>query len=391
MEIAIIPCYTDTMKQIYLDNAATSFPKAPGLGKMVAEAIDNSVNINRTESIRAQKEAEDLIDLREMIAAYYGSADPEAIAFTRNVTEALNWAIKGFLKKDDIVLVSSTEHNAVMRPLAEIGARIIRIPSDSRGYNIYDGFEIPKGTKAIIANAASNVTGAIQNLGPLGEIAEKNRLLFFIDAAQSKAGLNDTGATGICFTGHKGLLGPMGTGGLILRKEAAFEIEPLIAGGTGSMSDLISIPDVLPDRLSPGTENIPGLLGLRHALQYKISNNECLEENERIMTEKLYLGLECINGITIHGPGLNEDRTSVISISTGDIDEADAAAALFDEYGIATRVGLHCAPEAHKAISTFPRGTLRFSPGPFTTADEIEITIQAMKEIMNGRLCRYSH
>ena len=379
------------MNQIYLDNAATAFPKAPGLGKIVAEAIESSVNINRTESSKALSEADDLIDLREIIAAYYGAADPEAIAFTRNVTEAINWAIKGFLRKDDIVLVSSSEHNAVMRPLAEIGARIIRIPSDSKGYNIYDGLEIPEGTKAIIANAASNVTGAIQDLSPLGEIAEKNDLLFFIDAAQSRADMADTGATGICFTGHKGLLGPMGTGGLILRKEAAFEIEPLIAGGTGSMSDLLSIPDALPDRLSPGTENIPGLLGLKYALQYRISNDEQLIENERLMTEKLYTGLERIAGITIHGPGLDGRRTSVISISTGDIDEADAAAMLHDEFGIATRVGLHCAPEAHKAISTFPRGTLRFSPGPFTTAEEIEITVKAMEEIMNGRLCRYSH
>ncbi len=374
------------MERIYLDNAATSYPKAPGLGTVIAAAADNAANTNRTESGTALDAEDRLIALREALAAYYGSDYPEAIAFTRNVTEALNWVIKGFLRKGDTVIISSSEHNAVIRPLTQIGARIIRIPSDPKGFSIYSALEIPKGTKAIIAGSASNVTGAVQDLSILGELARKHGLMFFIDAAQHPADMRELNATGICFTGHKGLLGPMGTGGLVLQKEAAERIDPLISGGTGSMSDMAEVPGILPDRLSPGTENIPGLMGLKHSAEYAIEHREELHYNERLMTELLYTGLERISGITIHGPGLDDRRTNVISISTQRVDEADVSALLYERYGIETRVGLHCAPEAHRAIGTFPKGTLRFSPGPFTKKDEIDKALAALKEIMDERL-----
>ncbi len=369
------------MKRIYMDNAATSFPKAPGVSSCVKEAIDKAINLSRTESDRAWSEEEKLDDLRALIASYYGSNDRDAIAFTRNVTEAINWAIKGFLKKGDKVIVSPYEHNAVMRPLLQIGAIPVRLKPSKDGYIDYMNSELPDDAKAIFMSAASNVSGAIQDLAPAAEIARKRKLLFFVDAAQYKANLEELNATAICFTGHKGLLGPMGTGGLILKREAAFKIDPLIAGGTGSHSDSLDIPSTLPDRLSPGTENVPALLGLRTALLYKMKNSIELEETEKARTAELYEGLERLK-VRIHGPAINERRTSVISIST-EKDEAEVAALLFERYGIETRVGLHCAPEAHRALGTFPRGTLRLSPGPFTSKEEIAITLKALEEIIN--------
>lgn len=369
------------MKRIYMDNAATSYPKAPGVSESVKEAIDKSINLSRTESDRAWSEEEEIDDLRALVAAYYGSKDRDSIAFTRNVTEAINWAIKGFLKKGDKVIVSPYEHNAIMRPLMQIGAIPIRLKATKSGYIDYDSSEIPDDAKAIFMTAASNVTGAIENLAPAADIAHKKKLLFFVDAAQHKADLEELGATAICFTGHKSLLGPMGTGGLVLNRKAAFEIDPLIAGGTGSHSDSLEIPSTLPDRLSPGTENIPALLGLKTAILYRREHQRELEKIERERTIELYEGIERLN-VKIHGPSLKENRTSVISIST-EKDEAEVAALLFERYGIETRVGLHCAPEAHRAIGTFPRGTLRFSPGPFTTEEEIDITLKALKEILS--------
>ena len=369
------------MKRIYMDNAATSYPKAPGVSESVKDAIDKSINLSRTESDRAWSEEEAIDDLRASIASYYGSNDRDAIAFTRNVTEAINWAIKGFLKKGDKVIVSPYEHNAVMRPLLQIGAIPIRLKAANNGYIDYLNSDIPNDAKAIFISAASNVTGAIQDLAPAAEIAKKKNLLLFVDAAQYKANLEALNATAICFTGHKGLLGPMGTGGLVLKREAAFRIDPLIAGGTGSHSDSLDIPSTLPDRLSPGTENIPALIGLKTAILYRERHSKELEESERERTAELYEGLLKLK-VKIHGPSINERRTNVISISTAK-DEAEVAAILFERYGIETRVGLHCAPEAHRAIGTFPRGTLRFSPGPFTTKDEIEITLKALEEIIN--------
>ena len=370
------------MRRIYMDNAATSYPKPPVVSERVKAAIDNSINLSRTESERAFEAATEIDDLRALLCTYYGSEDRDAIAFTRNVTEAINWTIKGFLKSGDKVIISPFEHNAVMRPLMQIEAKPIRLPYTEDGYIDYKNADIPKDAKAIFTTAASNVSGAIMDLAPLAEIAHKNKLLFFIDAAQYKADLGKLGASGICFTGHKSLLGPMGTGGLILKRNLAFEIDPLITGGTGSQSDRIDVPTTLPDRLSPGTENIPGLLGLKAALEYKSAHSSELEANEKARFEELYTGLERNRKVTIHGPGLNKKRTSVISITT-EMDEAEVAALLFERYGIETRVGLHCAVEAHKALSTYPRGTLRLSPGPFTTKEEVEITLKALEEILN--------
>lgn len=378
------------MKRIYLDNAATSYPKAPGLGSVIAQYIENSsVNLNRTESSESFSVFETIYGLRENLCTLYNYNHPESIAFTKNVTESLNWIIKGLLTEKDHVIVSSNEHNAMMRPLVQMGIQFDRIPSNNHGFADYCKLEslIRPNTKAILINGAGNVSGAIEDLSIPAEIAKKHNLLFFIDAAQASPfvdiDMQKLNLAGVAFTGHKSFFGPQGTGGMILRRDIAETINPLIAGGTGSESDRETIPTSLPDRLTPGTENLPGLVGLAHSVKYVMENKKTLYERIMERTEKLYLGLEAIDGIAIKGPSLNERRTGVISITSDKKDIAEISSLLLERGGIETRVGLHCSPSAHKSLGTFPTGTLRFSPGPFTTDDEIETTISLIKEIIN--------
>ena len=379
------------MNRIYLDNAATSFPKAPGLGKALAEYIENGVvNPNRTESALSYRAFDVSYALREHISSLYNYPHPECIAFTRNITEALNWLIKGLLERQDHVIVSSNEHNAVMRPLRQMGIDYSIIPSSSHGFNDYSSLPslIKPNTRAIIINAAGNVSGAIQDLETPAEYAKNHNLLFIIDSAQAspfvEIDMEKLNASAVAFTGHKGLLGPQGIGGAIIRKELALSIAPLISGGTGSRSDSEDVPDLLPDRLNPGTDNMPGIIGLEHSLSYISKNLSSLYDNEREMTKMLIEGLYKINGIILFGAGLEENRTNVVSIETEGIDEAEVSALLLERGGIETRVGLHCSPASHKTMGTFPRGTLRFSPGPFTTKDEINYTLTLLKEIMKN-------
>ena len=379
------------MNRIYLDNAATSFPKAPGLGKALAEYIENGVvNPNRTESALSYRAFDVSYALREHISSLYNYPHPECIAFTRNITEALNWLIKGLLERQDHVIVSSNEHNAVMRPLRQMGIDYSIIPSSSHGFNDYSSLPslIKPNTRAIIINAAGNVSGAIQDLETPAEYAKNHNLLFIIDSAQAspfvEIDMEKLNASAVAFTGHKGLLGPQGIGGAIIRKELALSIAPLISGGTGSRSDSEDVPDLLPDRLNPGTDNMPGIIGLEHSLSYISKNLSSLYDNEREMTKMLIEGLYKINGIILFGAGLEENRTNVVSIETEGIDEAEVSALLLERGGIETRVGLHCSPSSHKTLGTFPRGTLRFSPGPFTTKDEINCTLTLLKEIMKN-------
>ena len=379
------------MKRIYFDNGATSFPKAPGLGRVMMEYIESGViNPNRTESSLSYKAFDVSFSLREKLSSLFNYPYPECIAFTRNVTEALNWLIKGLLKTGDHVIVSGSEHNAVMRPINQMGIKHSVIPSSSHGFNDYSTLPslIRPETRAIIINAAGNVSGAVQNLEIPAEIAKKHNLLFFIDAAQAspyvKIDMEALNASAVAFTGHKALLGPQGIGGMIIRKELALAISPLISGGTGSRSDSEEVPSLLPDRLNPGTENMPGIVGLEHSLSFIEENYSSLKETEEERTRELMEGLSKIKGIHLFGAGIDERRTNVVSIETEGIDEAEVSALLLERGGIETRVGLHCSPSSHRTLGTFPRGTLRFSPGPFTTKDEIIYTLNILREIMEN-------
>ena len=378
------------MDRIYLDNAATSFPKAPGTAEAVFSYIrDNTVNLYRTESSKSEIVFSSVYKLREDIARLYNYPHPECIAFTMNVTEALNFMIKGMISEGGHVVVTSSEHNAVMRPLSQIRAGVSRIPSDGYGYSDMDRLEelIRKDTKAIIINAASNVSGAVQDIAKAGEIAEAHGIPLIIDAAQASPyvdiDMEKLNAAAVCFTGHKGFLGPQGTGGVIIRRDIAERIPPLIAGGTGTESDNEDIPSTVPERLRAGTENLPGLIGLQHAVAYTISHLEGIRERMEALSERLYEGLMAIEGIAVHGPSLDTPRTAVFSITAEGKDPADIAAILLDRGNIETRVGLHCAPSAHRTLGTFPGGTLRISPGPFTEDSDIDTLLCLLREIIN--------
>lgn len=376
------------MKRIYLDNGATSFPKAPGLGNVMADYIENKcININRTESHVAEEAFDFLFDLRLNLCDLYHFPTPESVIFTRCVTESLNWVLKGLLKKGDHVLVTSLEHNAVMRPLVQMGVGFSQIPSDSFGYAKIEEVRklVRPETKAMVVNVASNVFGTIQDVYALAEEAHKLGLFLILDAAQASPFVSldfeALHATAICFTGHKFFLGPQGTGGFLLRKELAMEMEPLILGGTGSESDSIEKPTTLPDRLTSGTENLVGLCGLNHSVRYVMDHMEELRNSLTRNTQYLYEGLASIPYLHLVGPSLDQPRTDVLSVASDKVDVAWVASELLERAGIETRVGMHCAPCAHKAMGTFPKGTLRFSPGPFTTKEEIEVSIQTLKEL----------
>ena len=379
------------MKRIYLDNAATSFPKVPGTADILRDFLEKDcTNISRTTGRNGTEIYERITALRSALARLVGLSTPESVILNSGATESLNLIVKGFFNPGDHVLVSYCEHNSVMRPLVQTGISFSRIPCDRQGYVLADRIEelIRSQTKAILICAAGNVSGAVQDIGTIAEIAKKKGLLLFIDAAQSIVDLNidmeAMGIAGVVFSGHKDLLGPEGTGGVVLRHDIAQTIRPLISGGTGSHSDSEDIPDTLPDRLEAGTQNIGGLLALAHCLTFRVGNRERLLRNERHVTELLYRGLESIEGIRIVGAPLERQRTSVISVTSDKMDIADISELLLERYGIETRVGLHCSPSSHKALGTYPTGALRFSPGPFTTQEEIGITVDAMKEIING-------
>jgi selenocysteine lyase/cysteine desulfurase len=378
------------MQRIYLDNAATSWPKAPGVGEAMKNYIEcGVVNPNRTESALSFSLFETIYSLREMIGALYNYPHPECIAFTNNVTEALNLVIKGLFTKEDHVIISAGEHNAVMRTLVQTGVQYSMIPADRSGYNDYSTLEslLRENTRAVVVCHGSNVSGCVQNLEPVAAFTKKHNLMFFIDAAQTSPfvdiDMDAYNLTGVCFTCHKSFLGPEGLGGVILRRETSETLPPLVAGGTGSESDSILIPSTLPDRFDAGTENLPGLVGTACALGYTLENKEKLRDNAERMTKTLMEGIAAVPSLTIKGAGMNEPRTSVVSVVSGKHDIAYISSELLKRGNIETRVGLHCAPMAHRALGTFPTGTLRFSPGPFTTKDEIDTTLRILREIEN--------
>jgi len=377
------------MKRIYMDNAATSFPKAPGIGEAIKTFLEQDcVNLNRTNSPKGISAFDRLYHLRENIASLFGLSTPESVCFSSGLTESLNQIIKGLFTPKDHILVSSCEHNSVMRPLVQNKIPFSRIPCDSQGYLITDEIRtlIRPNTKAMIICAAGNVSGAIQDIETIAHIAYENGLLLFFDSAQAvpniEINMERLHIAGIAFTGHKGLLGPEGTGGLAIQKSIALKIPPLISGGTGSQSDSEDIPTTLPDRLEAGTQNIPGLIALDRSLSYVMENRKILLENEKKMTVKLYEGLSRITRLKIVGAPLDKPRTSVISVVSETRDIAEVSALLSERYNIDTRVGMHCSPSSHRTLGTFPGGTLRFSPGPFTTEAEIDTTLRAMQEIM---------
>ncbi len=386
------------MTQIYLDNAATTFPKPPSVPQAVYNYMTTcGSNINRG-SYNSAYNAEALVfETRELLTELFHGEDPSQVIFTKNITESLNVILKGLLKSGDHVIVSSMEHNAVMRPLNQLttqGVTYSRITCQSDGTLPLEKLHetVNENTRAVIMTHASNVCGTILPVQEVGEFCHKHNLLFILDTAQS-AGLlpinmEEMHIDALAFTGHKGLLGPQGIGGFILKRDLNLKIEPLLSGGTGSFSHTEDVPLIMPDRFEAGTLNIPGIMGLREGLLFlKEKGIENIYRHEMALTEHFLndlLPLENEGLIKIIGKKDIQNRVGVISIQSMKMDPAEVSYILDDKYGIMTRVGLHCAPSAHKTLGTFPTGTIRFSFGYFNTDDEVDCALAALKEVLYG-------
>lgn len=383
------------MDYIYLDNASTSFPKAPTVATAMSDYITNrGININRGSYALAYDVEDTIYTTRQRLNTLFNGHDPSHVIFTQNVTMSLNMVIKGLLKAGDHVLVSSMEHNAVMRPLTQLldkGITFDTIPCDSTGSIQMDSIEplIRPNTVALIINHASNVCGTIQPLESIGPICKAHNLQFIVDAAQTAGVIPiDVKAyhiDALCFTGHKGLLGPQGIGGIILTKEMAQILTPLIAGGTGSFSHLETMPTNMPDAFEAGTLNLPGIIGLNEGLSYIESvGMENIHNHELALTQAFLEGLRSITGVNIIGKQDIQDRTAVVSITIDDMDAASIAYELESKYHIMTRVGLHCAPRAHQTLGTYPEGTVRFSFGYANTLEDVDMALSALHTILKN-------
>ena len=385
------------MKKIYLDQASTTYPKPECVPQAVYEYMTgNGSNINRGCYENAYDTEEVVLETRELLCELFEGPDCKNVIFTKNVTESLNIVLKGFLKPGDHVLTSSMEHNAVMRPLRQLetaGVSFDRIPCNAQGELLLETMEglLKKNTKAVVMMHASNVCGTILPLKEVGAFCKAHGLRFIADCAQTAGvlpiSMKEMQIDALCFTGHKGLLGPQGIGGFILQEDLIDEITPLLSGGTGSISHTEDIPQFMPDRFEPGTMNLPGIFGLHAALSWlKGIGTENIHNKEKRLAQ---LFLKKIKELDQHGEKIRligkesqEGRTAVVSIQTPGRDVSEIAWLLDKNYGIMTRVGLHCAPSAHKTLHTYPTGTVRFSFGYFNTEEEVLLAVKALEELL---------
>lgn len=382
---------------IYLNNAATSYPKPRSVAEAVSAFIlEGGANFSRgSASSRDLLTMEAVIDCREKIATMFGASDARFVTFSANVTTSINTVLRGFLRPGMRVLSTSMEHNAVVRPLRALekrGVSVEFLSCDSEGYLDIDGFRsvLREKVDLVVLSHASNVCGSLQDLETIASLCSDFSTPFVVDAAQT-AGLVeiDVDALGVaayCFTGHKGLMGPQGIGGIVWNPCFAERCEPLISGGTGSFSHEEVQPSAMPDKFESGTLNMPGIVGLRAALDFIASNGlRKIFEHEMALSCRLLDGLRKIPGITLHGVDAKRPRVPVLAINCDGIDNAVAADRLSSNFGIETRPGIHCAPLAHKTLGTFPSGALRLSPGYFNTSEEMDYTIDAVRRIIDLR------
>jgi len=379
---------------IYLDNAATSHPK-PEIVIQAMEAFMRNVGGNPGRSgHRLSIEAGRIIfETREKIAALFGISDSSRVIFGQNATEAINLGLKGLLRRGDHVITSSMEHNSVMRPLRALereGIDLTVVPCSREGF--LDPAEIQKAirknSRMVVLNHGSNVVGTLLPLEPVGKICRNHGILFMVDAAQTAGvipiDMEKEKIDLLALTGHKALFGPQGTGGLVLGERVNEKnLEPLKRGGTGSRSELEEQPDFLPDRCESGTPNAVGLTGLRAGLDFILGVGiERIRDHEKRLTTRLIQGLQEIPGAIVYGSGDAEKQCATVSFNLKNWMPSDLSFRLDEEFGILTRVGLHCAPSAHKTIGTFPEGTVRVSMSYLNTGEEIEQALQAIKTLV---------
>lgn len=383
------------MKTIYLDHGATSFPKPPAVGRRMREYVDTvGANINRSVYGPAQQAGMVTLRLRQRLCQLFHFDSPTHVILTPGNTWGLNMLLHGSLKAGDHCLVSSMEHNAVMRPLQLLkgqGVQFDRIPCAPDGALNPEDLEamLRPNTKLVLLAHGSNVSGTVQNAEKIGQICAAHGVPFCLDGAQTAGHIpidfQGLGLAALSVPGHKGLLGPQGIGALLLRPDFAPSLTPWVTGGTGSASDSELQPDYMPDRFEPGTPNLPGIYGWEAALEFLQSITvEAVEAHDQALSARFLAGLDAISGAVLVGPPTVQGRVGVFSLDFPNRDNGEVAYRLETEYGILTRCGLHCAPSAHQTLGTFPRGTVRFSFGWFTTPEEVELALSAIAAVSAG-------
>jgi len=388
-----MPKKKKTRRETYLDAAATSRQKPPQVLKaLVQYATEVGVSHGRAATKKGIQANELVFSTRSALSQLFHIQRMDRILFTKNITEAINAALKGFLKKGDHVVLSGLEHNAVIRPInklkADRGIDYTLVVANSKGrLNPYDFEEAFKpNTKLVCLTHASNVVGTITPVEEVGALCAKKGIAFLVDTAQTAGVIPvDMKAMNIdflAFTGHKGLMGPPGTGGLAV--SAQRDLDSFIEGGTGSNSDKEEQPRQWPDKFESGTQNYWGLAGLRAGAEFLLKNSvQTVKRKEESLTNQFLRGIETMKRVKIYGlpAGFEKDRVGIVSLNVEGRDPSELAFELDEKYGIMVRAGLHCVPLAHRSIGTYPVGTVRFSFGYYNTEKEVEKALAALKEI----------
>ncbi len=375
---------------IYFDNAATTMQKPPEVVQAVTEAMCSMGNAGRGAHDAALGASRVIFDTRKKLAELFHAEHPSQIVFTMNATESLNIAIKGALQAGDHVITTALEHNSVLRPLYEMeerGVELTILPADTKGRIclLNDTFEraLRANTKAIICTHGSNVTGNLVDIAAIGAFARAHGLFFIVDASQT-AGIMPIDVQSmnidiLCFTGHKGLLGPQGTGGMYVREGIA--VRPLLTGGSGVQSYSRSHPAQMPTALEAGTLNTHGIAGLGAAVHYlQTTGLDQIRRKEQELMWYFYEQTRNISGVKIYGD-FGEQRCAIVSLNIRDYDSSEVSDVLFRNYGISTRPGAHCAPLMHQALGTVEQGAVRFSFSHYNTKAEVEQAVEAIREL----------
>lgn len=374
---------------IYLDNAATTMHKPKEVIDAVVEAMTSLGNAGRGANEASLSAARIIYDAREKLCRFFNGEDPRQIVFTSNSTESLNIAIKGLLEPGDHVITTMLEHNSVLRPLYEMekkGVALTIIKADKKGRFSLEEMEaaIRPETKMIVCTNGSNLTGNYVDIGKVGEMAHRHDVLFMVDASQTAGvfpiDVRNMQVDVLCFTGHKGLLGPQGTGGMYVREGLA--IRPLKSGGSGVQTYSKTHPREMPTALEAGTLNGHGIAGLRAAVEYiEKTGLDAIRAKEQELMWRFYEGVKEISGVTVYGDFDSRERCAIVALNIGDYDSSEVSDALLTEYGISTRPGGHCAPLMHEALGTVEQGAVRFSFAHSNTEEEVDIAINAVREL----------
>lgn len=374
---------------IYLDNAATTRTKPPAVGRAVLEALSSYGNCGRGAHQGALSAARTIYETREKIAALLGCPRADHVCFTQNSTQALNIAISGLLGPEDHILSTDLEHNSVLRPLyrlREAGAAVDFVPADRRGRLDYGGFErlLRPETRAVVCTHASNLTGDAVDIRRVGRFAREHGLLFILDASQTAGvlpiNMTAMGVSVLCFTGHKSLMGPQGTGGLCLRE--GLEVRPFAVGGTGVRSYSEAQPEDYPTRLEAGTLNGHGLAGLNAALDFLNETGvEAIHAHEDALARRFYRAVRDLPGVTVYGDFDAPLRAPIVTLNIAGHDSAEISDELAERFDVATRPGAHCAPRLHRALGTEEQGAVRFSWSCFNTEAETDAAAEAVRTL----------